>query len=297
MKKNLILFSVLLCFCACSENADDPVLTVNPSGKIVIDPLGATPTKVNIMTNQDDWTFSCESEWLKCEKQDTTLVLTATANKDGETRTANLIVSAGDAIPVVLTVEQGMKLEIGDFYQGGVIFWLNPDENATPRGKVVTLREMTPAEMIEAEETQGRALWVDCRKFLFMYKKQNVGDISYGDMNNAIDPVIYLHWEGNTVDDGKKNTELLTQLIDKASEKYADMWTYAEAPYNNPENGCEFAWFRKNIVEAKEGGFDDWYIPSFREMEEFTKKIGDKYVYEICNETIAEKKGQLINGL
>lgn len=291
----IILATGLAVLAACSKNEPAPTLKVSPEKKIVMDPNGVDKSVVSVTTNQSEFNFSCDKEWLTVAKGEKTLELSASKNKEGTERTAILTVTAGKAAPVSLQVKQGAKLEIGDYFAGGIIFWLNPDENGTPRGKVVAMREVSLKEQQDALAVLGKfALDVYDRRFLFMYKKQNAGEISMKDYNMAKDPV-FKAWEGNTLDDGKANTAKLLSLIDKASEKFADMWSYEAAPFM-ARNGCEVAWFRKHIIEEKYMGYDDWYIPARDEMAELIKPVeGGSFLYEKINESIRKNSGIEIN--
>ncbi len=293
-KFSIIIAAGLTILAACSKNEPAPILSVSPDKEVIMDPSGENKTVLAVETNQSDFQFECKSEWLKVTKVKSTLELKATKNKEGKERTTIIKVTAGTAQPVEITVKQGSKLEIGDFYAGGIVFWLNPDKNGKPKGKVISMREMTLKEQQNAEKKKHGECNIQTRKFISMLGINK--NISYGEVVYPINHKFTTeHWDGNSLSDGKSNTAKIFAFLDDAFKKSVGVWEYEEAPYMST-NGCELAWMRKHMINEKYNGFDDWYIPAKDELAELIKPVdGGKLLVDIVNDAIQKNNGILIN--
>ena len=299
------MLGLILCLLAsCAKVEDDPVLAVTPTTEVVLDPEGSTPSRVEITTNQESFEYACDADWLKIQKEGNALSLSA--ERTDQARTTTLTITAGTATPVKISVSQKEKLKVGDYYQGGIIFWLNPDETATPKGKVICLKELTKDEAATIEDKFDSPFAMFQRRFLSVYKSGNkeeqpTTDEEKAAYNAAMDKILYDAWEGNSQTDGKSNTAQIFKLLDEAIAAKAYSFDYIDCPKAYTKtyfSTCEVMWFKKHILDAKEGGYDDWYIPSIEELKVLlTEQSDGRRLYDVLNESISKQGGVLINSV
>lgn len=295
------MLGIVCMLASCAKNEEEPTLSVTPTGEVILSQDGSTPSLLTVKTNQDDFDYTCDADWLKVKKEKDGLELSAT--RADASRSTQLTIRAGSAVPVTVTVSQ-KELKIGDYYQGGIVFWLNPDKEATPVGKVITLRELNKKDVAEIEDKVGTTFGMDKRRFLCAYQSPNKSEqpTDKDKYNAALANLTDNAWGTNSETDGSSNTRYILQLLDEAAAAKAFSWDYIDCPtsYSMTYFGtCEVTWFRKHILEAKEGGYDDWYIPAIDELKELLKEdpTTKKRLYDVLNESILKQGGDPINGI
>lgn len=116
MKKNVILTIVFSCllavFNACSDSEDEitkAFLEVSPAS-LDFPAAGATKTAMVASSNLD-WSFSCEADWCKVERNENQLQITVDPYNDLELRTTKVVVKAKGVEEQVINVRQSAAAE------------------------------------------------------------------------------------------------------------------------------------------------------------------------------------------
>ena len=110
---NLFLFVIVVFFTACvdkKEQVQDTLSTNFTNLNFAAD--GNTKQTVTVETNVDNWNFSLSDDWMIPEKESkNSLSVTVQANAGTAPRSGTIIVTAGSAEPVAITVVQGFTIE------------------------------------------------------------------------------------------------------------------------------------------------------------------------------------------
>jgi len=102
---------------SCAITVINNTLSVNPTSFTFLADETATKT-ATITTNAQNWNATTTAAWLTIEKQENTLLITPVdLNTESSERSANIVVTAGNANPVVIPVTQAVtstKLNFND---------------------------------------------------------------------------------------------------------------------------------------------------------------------------------------
>lgn len=107
----LLLFTALLGACQRKTILEPATLEILPSGLISLDSQEHTEV-VGITTNQDDWTFVKNVDWLSVTQNQGDLTITVPANSSTEARQAEILVIAGEAREKIRIEQQGTQVAI-----------------------------------------------------------------------------------------------------------------------------------------------------------------------------------------
>ena len=318
----LLLFLVFIGLSSCELNEEFPVFEAKISS-VSLDPFGSELTPIQIVSNREvkrwevellggeDWVEVVKVEQTNIEDDKFTGIIylkPRTAYDKVEPRIAQISIKSDESIPIIVDVKQA-KLQIGDMYAGGIVFWLNDDVNAEPdnRGKVVCMKEMDLEELNYIDlkfgfEVMRRNFWQILRRNSLMPLDIYTKDVE----------IFLKSWEGSSKTDGKANTKIIRELSDKLLAKKDDIWGLRYKFYmyssDNPEtdmyygkawNGSEWEWYNRCIVDAKESGYDDWYIPAIEEFLLWNKDItidGETVkVYDVIKKAMIDNGGVPLN--